>query len=72
MVNWKTTLLGVASLLIALGGLGSSLKLLASGDIAAAFDAMKENYAAILAAIAGLGLIFARDSDKTSEESGAK
>lgn len=50
--NWKTTLLGLASI-------GYGVKVFVStGDLA-------QSYAAI---IAGIGLIFAKDADKTGIE----
>lgn len=71
-VNWKTTLAGIAALLIALGAFGSTLKLLLSGDVSGAMDSLAQNKGLWAAAIAGIGLIFSRDANKSSEQSGAK
>jgi hypothetical protein len=56
--NWKTTGLGIAAILTA-GG--AALTALADGN-----DATVPDWGALIAAvIAGVGLIFAKDSDKT-------
>lgn len=70
--NWKTTAAGTSAVLIALGSLGGALKLLASGDVSGAFEAVMTNKAMLVAGLAGLGLMFSRDANKTSEESGIK
>jgi hypothetical protein len=63
--NWKTTGAGVAAILVALS---SALTALSDNDPATTID-----FASLLAAvIAGVGLICARDGDKTSEAIGAK
>ena len=63
--SWKTTAAGIGAILIASGTL-----------IQAIFDgnpATVPNYEAVIASlIAGIGLIFARDNDVSSEKAGAK
>jgi hypothetical protein len=63
--SWKTTCAGIAGILVALASCAQ-----------AALDndpATVPNYEIALAAvITGLGLIFARDNDKSSESVGAK
>jgi len=63
--SWKTTTAGIAGILVAIASCAQ-----------AAFDndpATVPNYEVALAAvITGLGLIFARDNDKSSESVGAK
>ena len=64
MNSWKTTVLGVLALLAALCQFGTSL-----------LDDDPEtvpNFQMVIEAAVGIGLILARDNDKTSEESGAK
>ena len=62
--SWRTTLLG----LLAVGGAVVSFgKALLDGD-----PATMPDFDALLAAFAGLGLIFARDNKVTSESAGAK
>jgi len=56
--NWKTTGLGIAAILTAAG---SALTALTDGN-----DATVPDWGALVAAvIAGVGLIFAKDSDKS-------
>ena len=63
--NWKTTGAGVAAILVAVS---AALRAFTDNDPATAVD-----FASLLAAcIAGIGLICARDGDKTSEQVGAK
>jgi hypothetical protein len=63
MVNWKTTTTGIATILVAVG---STLKALTDNDPATVPD-----YTVLVAAItSGLGLIFARDYNKSSEDTG--
>ena len=63
--NWKTTGAGVAAILVAVS---AALTALTDNNEATTID-----YASLLAAvIAGVGLICARDGDKTSEAIGAK
>ena len=63
--SWKTTVAGIAAILVAGGTL-----------VQAIFDgnpATAPNYEATIAAIAaGIGLLFARDNDVSSEKAGAK
>lgn len=61
---WKTTLFGILTLLSAIAAFG---KALLDGD-----PTTQPDFEAILAALAGIGLIFARDNGVTSEEAGAK
>jgi uncharacterized membrane protein YhiD involved in acid resistance len=63
--NWKTTGAGVAAILVALS---SALTALSDNDPATTID-----FALLVSSvIAGVGLICARDGDKTSEAIGAK
>ncbi len=63
--NWKTSGAGIAAILVAAG---AALTALTDGNDATAVD-----FPSLLAAIiAGIGLIFARDGDKSSEAVGAK
>ncbi len=63
--NWKTSGAGIAAILVAAG---SALTALTDGDPATQVD-----FASLAAAIiAGIGLLFARDGDKSSEAVGAK
>jgi hypothetical protein len=63
--SWKTSAAGIGALLVAIGG-----------ALTATFDAdptTNADWAAVIAAaVAGFGLIFARDNDKSSEQVGAK
>ena len=65
MKSWKTTLAGVAAILTAVGA-----------ALTAAFDsdpATNIDIAVLLASVlAGVGLIMARDNDKSSEAVGTK
>jgi uncharacterized membrane protein YhiD involved in acid resistance len=63
--NWKTTGAGVAAILVALS---AALTALSDNDPATNID-----FALLVSSIiAGVGLICARDGDKTSEAIGAK
>lgn len=62
MKSWKTTIAGVSSILIAVGGILGALSNGASPDWTAA----------IAAIVSGIGLIAARDNGVTSEAAGAK
>lgn len=65
MKSWKTTVAGIAAILTA-GG--AALTAISDGN-----PATEPDYAALIAAcIAGLGLLFARDNDVTSEDAGVK
>lgn len=64
MKSWKTTLTGIALLL---GAISSALVALFDGNPATVVD-----FDAIMVALAGLGLMAARDNGVTSEEAGAK
>jgi len=63
--SWRTTGLGICTIVAALAGAG---KVLLDGDPSTSPD-----WATVIAAItAGIGLIAARDNGKTSEQVGAK
>jgi len=63
--NWKTTGAGVAAILVAVS---AALTALSDNDPATNID-----FALLVSSvIAGVGLICARDGDKTSEQVGAK
>ena len=65
MKSWKTTVMGVCAILTAVAG---AVKLLVDGD-----PATNPDWTATLAAVAaGIGLIAARDNDKSLESVGAK
>ena len=63
-VNWKTSLSGMVMILTAIG---NALNVANDGDPSTVI----EWGVLIPAVIAGVGLIFSRDADKTSERSGA-
>ena len=60
--SWKTTLAGIGAILTALG----------IGATAISEDRYEQLAAVIPGILAGIGLLAARDNDKTSEETGAK
>lgn len=64
MSSWRTTTLGVLAIL---GAVLTQLTNALDNDPATTFD-----FDALLAGIAGLGLLFARDHKVTSEDAGAK
>lgn len=64
MKSWKTTVLGLSILLMAVG---AALVALLDGDPTTAVDMN-----AIWAGLAGLGLVVSRDNNVTSEKAGAK
>ena len=65
MKSWKTTVTGLGTILAAI-----------AGALVLFFDGKPEtnpDWTAVIAAVtAGLGLIFARDNNVTSEKAGAK
>ena len=65
-LSWKTTTAGIGMIVTALFTM--ILQPLTDGDPATVPD----YNVAIAAIIAGVGLLYARDNDKTSEEVGAK
>lgn len=63
--SWKTSMAGISVILIAVG---SAIKALTDNDPATTLD-----YAALSAAfLAGFGLMFARDDNKSSKTIGIK
>ena len=67
MKSWKTTVLGVCAILIAVAG---ALTAVLDGDPQTSVD-VEAVITAVVAALAGMGLIAARDNDKSSEDVGA-
>lgn len=65
LVNWKTTLLGVSMVAGGVGGLADHLVGVAEGK-PLTFESIQIELAAIAA---GVGLIVARDADKSSQDS---
>jgi uncharacterized membrane protein YhiD involved in acid resistance len=64
MKSWKTTVTGVCTILVAVGG---ALQAMFDGN-----TATNPDWTAVIAAVtAGLGLITARDNNVTSEDVGA-
>lgn len=63
MKSWKTTLAGVAAIL---GALSASITQFLAGDIGTAVTTLTVGIPA------GIGLILARDNDKSSEDVNAK
>lgn len=64
MRSWKTTLAGI---LLVAGAVCTQVYYLLDSDPKTLFD-----FQVILTALAGAGFIFARDSNVTSEQAGAK
>ncbi len=64
-LSWKTSALGISAILV---GVGAFLKAANDGDPSTVAD-MPALFAAVLA---GIGLIFARDNNKSSEQVGAR
>lgn len=64
MKSWRTTVVGICVILVAIA---TAIKAALDGDSATVADWG----AAVAEALAGLGMIFARDNDKSSEEVGA-
>lgn len=62
MKSWRTTIAGVSSILIAVGGILAAIS----------HGAPPDWTAAIAAIVSGIGLIVARDNGVTSESAGAK
>ncbi len=59
--SWKTTMAGVGAIL---ASIGTALNLLFDGN-----PATNPDWTSVVAAVsAGIGLIFARDNDKSSEQ----
>lgn len=63
--SWKTTAAGIAAIVVAVA---SCVQALFDGNP----DTVPNYEVAIAAVISGLGLLFARDNDKSSETVGAK
>ena len=64
MKSWKTTAVGIGALLVAIG---SAMIALLDDDPNTSLNIQQ-----LISALAGLGLIAARDNSKTSEDVGAK
>lgn len=69
LINWKTTVGGVAALCLSIGQMGAALKAAAEGDYQTAVETGAQGWQAIGTAIVGIALMFARDGDKSTEES---
>ena len=65
LVNWKTTFLGITAIAGGVAGLSEHLVGVADGK-PLTLEALQLHGAAI---VAGFGLIFARDADKSSQDS---
>ena len=62
--SWKTSAAGVAAIVVAVGG---AVQLLTDNN-----PSTNPDWNAVIAALmAGIGLLFSRDNDKSSEEVGA-
>jgi uncharacterized membrane protein len=68
MKSWKTTVLGVCAILIAVAG---ALVAVLDGDPTTTVN-VESVVAAVVAGLTGIGLIAARDNDKSSEDVDAK
>lgn len=66
LINWKTTLAGIALLLGAIAKISSAL---ADGFQSADIDVALAQWPLV---VSGFAAIFARDANKTSEQSGAE
>ncbi len=65
MSSWKTTAMGICAVIAAIVGV---VPLLMDGD-----PSTNPDWTAVIAAVvAGIGLISARDNDKTSEDAGVQ
>jgi len=65
MNSWKTTGLGIVTIVMAIA---SAARMLLDDDVAT----MPDWNTVVTAVVAGIGLIFARDNNRTSESVGAK
>lgn len=61
MKSWKTTTVGILGLVIAL-----------AETVVALIEGRAPNTEALFGAVAGIGFLFTRDNDKSSEDVGAK
>jgi len=68
MKSWKTTVLGVCTILVAVA---SAIIALIDGDPTTVVD-VESVIGAVVGALVGMGLIAARDNGVTSEDAGAK
>ena len=66
--SWKTTVAGLIGILTGLGMIGKILAEFANGQLVT-YEAVAIAFGSIAG---GIGLIFARDNDRTSEDVGAK
>jgi len=65
LVSWKTTLAGVSAILVSLGTLAGAVS--SEGGISSEMLT-----ATITGIVTGIGLLTARDSDKSSQDTGAR
>lgn len=71
VVNWKTTAAGAVTLLISVASV-SLLPWLNGEPVSIAAIFTKENIDAAIGVAVGIGLLFSRDADKSSQDNGVR